>query len=407
MYQQRQLAPVLRQALASFPAVLITGPRQSGKTTFLQHEAGTDVDYVSFDDPLERDFATLDPAGFLGRFSSRPVILDEIQYVPQLLSHLKMRIDQTPGQCGRWLLTGSQQFGLMRDVSESLAGRVAILELPPFSHEEFLRPTLNEVLWQGGYPVVALNPERRDMWLRSYVATYIERDVRQIRNIPDLRVFNQFINLAAARHAQEFHAADLSRELGISQPSVKSWGSILEASYIAYFLPPWFRNYGKRVVKTPKFYFLDSALVNLLTRQPDPDAALAGPMGGALLEGWVVTEAVKAFMALGRKPDLYYWRSHDGLEVDLLIVINGKLQPVEIKLTATPSAAHVAPINRFIAFAGEDALTQSVLVCRIEKQQALPHGHMALPWQLFPQWLHARLANAGINLDPAAQATKP
>ena len=391
MYQQRQLAPSLRQALAGFPAVLVTGPRQSGKTTFLKHEAGDQVDYVSFDDPLERDFATVDPAGFLGRFTSRPVILDEIQYVPQLLSHLKIRIDQEPSRCGHWLLTGSQQFGLMRDVSESLAGRVAVLELPPFSHEEFLRPTLDEVLWNGGYPVVAMHPERRDMWLRSYVATYIERDVRQIRNIPDLRVFNQFLNLAAARHGQEFHAADLSRQLGITQPTVKSWGGVLEASYFAHFLPPWFRNYGKRVVKTPKFYFYDSALVNLLTRQPDPGAALAGPMGGALLEGWVVTEAVKAFMALGRKPDLYFWRSHDGLEVDLLIVINGKLHPVEIKLTATPGAGHVSPINRFIAAAGDEACPQGILVCRTETERALPNGHLALPWQAFPQWLRARL----------------
>ena len=391
MYQQRQLAPALHQARAGFPAVLITGPRQSGKTTFLKHEAGSQVDYISFDDPLERDFAAVDPAGFLGRFTSRPVILDEIQYVPQLLSHLKMRIDQDPSHCGHWLLTGSQQFGLMRDVSESLAGRVAVLELPPFSHEEFPRPTLEEVLWNGGYPVVAMHPERRDMWLRSYVATYIERDVRQIRNIPDLRVFNQFLNLAAARHGQEFHAADLSRELGITQPTVKSWGGVLEASYIAHFLPPWFRNYGKRVVKTPKFYFYDCALVNLLTRQPDANAALAGPMGGALLEGWVVTEAVKAFMALGRKPDLYFWRSHDGLEVDLLIVINGKLQPIEIKLTATPGAGHLAPIDRFIAAAGDEAYPQGVLVCRTENERALPHGHIALPWQAFPQWLRARL----------------
>jgi len=392
MYQQRQLAPALHQALAGFPAVLITGPRQSGKTTFLKYEAGAHVDYISFDDPLEREFASVDPKGFLGRFTNRPVILDEIQYVPHLLSHLKIRIDQDPSHCRHWLLTGSQQFGLMRDVSESLAGRVAVLELPPFSHEEYLRPGLDEVLWNGGYPVVAMHPERRDMWLRSYVATYIERDVRQIRNIPDLRAFNQFLNLAAARHGQEFHAADLSRELGLTQPTVKSWGGVLEASYIAHFLPPWFRNYGKRVVKTPKFYFYDSALVNLLTRQPDPRAALAGPVGGALLEGWVVTEAVKAFMALGRKPDLYFWRSHDGLEVDLLVVINGKLQPVEIKLTATPSAGHMTPINRFITLAGDEACPQGILVCRTETERALPNGHLALPWHAFPQWLRTRLA---------------
>ncbi len=393
MYQQRQLASTLGKALVAFPAVLLTGPRQSGKTTFLRHEAGDQVDYISFDDPLERDFATVDPEGFLGRFMDRPVILDEIQYVPALLKYLKMRIDQAPHQAGRWLLTGSQQFGLMREVSESLAGRVAVLELPPFSQTEFVRSNLEEVLWNGGYPVPAIYPDRRDMWLRSYVATYLERDVRQIRNIPDLRSFTQFINLMAARHGQPFNPAELSRELGVSQPTVKSWGSVLEASYVAYFLPPWFRNYGKRVVKTPKFYFYDSALVNLLTRQPDPSSALAGPLGGPLLEGWVVIEAVKVFMSLGQKPDLYFWRSHDGLEVDLLIVIKGKLTPVEVKLTATPGAGHVEPLDRLIKVAGNEVSKQGIMVCRTDTERVLPNGHIAMPWQSFPGWLFKQLSS--------------
>lgn len=395
MYRRRQLSNALRQALAGFPAILVTGPRQAGKTTFLRYEAGENVDYVSFDDPLERDFAAVDPVGFLGRFADRPVILDEIQYVPALLSHLKLRIDAEPARCGRWLLTGSQQFGLMRDVAESLAGRVAILELPPFSHGELPRSSLETVLWNGGYPVPALHPERRDLWLRGYVATYLERDVRQIRNIPDLRAFNQFLALAASRHGQEFHPAELARDLGITQPTAKSWAGVLEASYVAHLLPPWFRNYGKRVIKSPKLYFYDSALVAFLTRQPDAAATLAGPMGGPLLEGWVVTEAAKAFMALGRKPDLYFWRSHDGLEVDLLVMIGGKLLPIEIKLTATPAAGHVEPLNRFLAVAGEEAAAQGLLVCRTEKERTLPNGHVALPWKSFPGWLHERLGSAG------------
>lgn len=377
--------------MEGFPAVLVTGPRQSGKTTFLRHETCEDTNYVSFDDPLERDFATVDPAGFLDRFAEQPVILDEIQYVPALLSYLKLRIDAEPGRCGRWLLTGSQQFNLMRDIGESLAGRVAILELPPFSFGEHPSPDLGTLLWNGSYPIPALYPERRDLWLRGYVSTYIERDVRQIRNIPDLRTFNQFLGLVAARHGQEFHPADLARELGISQPTVKSWAGVLEASYVAYLLPPWFRNYGKRVVKSPKFYFFDSALVSLLTRQPDAAAALAGPMGGALLEGWVVGETAKAFMARGRKPEIFYWRSHDGLEVDLLIVIDGKLQPVEVKLTGTPSAGHVDTLARFITAAGDEATKQGILVCRTEKQQTLPFGHLALPWRDYPTWLAGQL----------------
>lgn len=391
MYQQRTLASTLHVALDAFPCVLVTGPRQSGKTTLLRNEVGAECDYISFDDPLERDYARQDPIGFLARFKQRRLILDEIQYVPSLLPYLKMHIDAAPQQYGRWLLTGSQQFGLMRDVSESLAGRVAILELPPFSHTEYPRTDLAQALWSGGYPVVALNPDRRDLWLRSYVATYIERDVRQIRNVPDLRTFSQFLTLAAARHAQEFHPAALARDLGLSQPTIKSWAGILEASYIACFLSPWYRNYGKRVVKTPKFYFFDSALVSLLTRQPDAAAALAGALGGALFEGWVITETVKAFMALGRKPDVYYWRSHDGLEVDLLIAIGGKLQALEIKLTATPNSGHLEPLNRFLKVAGSGARERGIIVCRCDTVRELPGGHQALPWQVFPGWLQQQL----------------
>ena len=381
----------MRQALAGFPAVVLTGPRQSGKTTLLRHEAPDGVAYVSFDDPLERDFATIDPAGFLTRFDELPVILDEIQQVPDLLPHLKMRIDADPARCGRWWLTGSQQFALMRGIGESLAGRVAVLELPPLSHAEWPRATLAQTLWDGSYPIPALHPDRRDLWLKSYVATYIERDVRQLRNIPDLRAFGQFLQLMAARHGQLFHPAELARDLGVSQPTVKSWAGVLEASYVLRLLSPWFRNYGKRIVKAPKLHFLDSALVTMLTRQPDPEAALAGPMGGALLEGWVVSEATKAFMARGRVPDLHHWRSHDGLEVDLLVMAGGRLHAVEVKSTATPGVGHVQPLDRFLKAAGDDAAPQGLVVCRTERPRTLPGGHLALPWQDFGKWLEDRL----------------
>lgn len=392
MYISRQITSSLQKALAGFPAILLTGPRQSGKTTLLRHEAGASTAYVTFDDPLERDFAVSDPEGFLTRFNDQSVILDEIQYVPSLLSHIKMRIDHNPSRCGQWLLTGSQQFGLMRDVSESLAGRIAILQLPPFSQIEHPRMKLEDVLWNGSYPIPSIHPERRDLWVNGYIATYLERDVRQIRNIPDLRVFSQFLSLMAARHSQLFNQAEISREIGVTLPTVKSWASVLEASYVVHFLPPWFQNYGKRITKTPKCYFYDSALIDTLTRQPNAAAALAGSMGGALLEGWVVTEAAKVLMSLGRKSDLYFWRSHDGLEVDLLIPINGKLHPIEIKLTATPTADHIKPLTRFLELAGQDASERGTLVCRTETARALPGGHTAIPWQDFTKWLADQIA---------------
>lgn len=387
MYIDRLLSAAFRDALRHFPAVLVTGPRQAGKTTFLLHELGEKTDYVSFDDPLERDFALKDPNGFLERFGGRPVILDEIQYVPELLPYLKMRIDGERKANGRWLLTGSQQFQLMKNISESLAGRIAVLELLSFSVLEDKEKKLESAVWNGGYPEPVLSPEKRDMWLRSYIQTYIERDVRQLQNVKDLRTFELFLGLSAAYHSQTFNTASMSRDVGTSLPTIKSWASVLEASYLCFFLPPYFKNYGKRLVKTPKLYYLDPALVCAMTRQPDAESALAGAMGGAIFEGLIVSEAVKVFAMKGRRPDLYFWRSHDGLEVDLLIKIGAKLHPVEIKLTSTPSVKHLEPIGRFKAIAGKDAADSGLVVCRIKKSAPMPSNNMAVPWNEFPKWL--------------------
>jgi len=397
MYISRLLYPPLAKALQYFPAVLITGPRQSGKTTFLLQEGGKGYSYVSFDDPLERNFAISDPNGFLDRFDDKPIILDEIQYVPEILPYLKIRIDRKREQYGRWILTGSQQFQLMKNVSESLAGRIAILELLPFSWEEnkqVYENNVENVIWLGGYPEPSLIQEKRDLWIRSYIQTYIERDIRQLHNVTDLRQFELFTTVCAARHGQSFNMADISRQTGISQPTVKSWAGILEASYITFFLPPYFKNFGKRLNKAPKIYFLDTALVCALTRQPSGSAALAGSMGGAFFEGWVVGETIKAFTSLGRKPDIYFWRSHDGLEVDLLIQIGTKIHPVEIKLTATPTPNHLNPLNSFKKLLGGDAAETGILVCRVKETKDLPENNLAMPWHAFPKWLRGELQSA-------------
>lgn len=387
MLKRRDLAVALRHALASFPAVLVTGPRQSGKTTFVQKEAPAGTAYVSFDDPLEREFARSDPSGFLARFRGA-VALDEVQYVPELFPHLKLAIDRDRAWVGRFLLTGSQRFALMAGVTESLAGRIALLELPPFGLSELgAVPALDQILWTGLYPEPALAPAKRDLWHASYVRTYVERDVRQLRNIQDLRAFESLVALTAARHGQELNAARLAREIGLSQPTVTSWIAALEASYLVARVPPFLENLGKRIVKAPKLYFLDPGIVSYLTRQPSPAAALAGSLGGPLFEGLVIGEVLKAQMARGRRSEVNFWRSHDGLEVDLLVPVRGQILPVEIKLTATPTAAHLRPIERFRALAGEQRTLPGLLVCRVERPRELPGGHLALPWQRLGRWL--------------------
>jgi hypothetical protein len=247
------------------------------------------------------------------------------------------------------------------------------------------------LLWTGAYPEPALHPEKRDLWVRSYIQTYVERDVRQLQNIRDLRTFEAFLALCAAHHGQMFNAAALSRKCGVTLPTVKSWAGVLEGSYVCRFLPPYFRNFGKRLVKAPKLYFLDSAIVNALTRQPNGEAALAGPMGGAMFEGWIVSETYKAFVAGGQPPGIYFWRSHDGLEVDLIVQIGQQLYPAEIKLTATPTTRHLDPLERFRNLAGKEAAPVGVLVCQVPKPTPLPSGNVALPWQDFPGWLRKKM----------------
>ena len=390
MYWKRQLAPAFREALSHFPAVLITGPRQSGKTTFLQREAPEGHAYVSFDDPLHRDEARKNPKGFLDRFANRVLILDEIQYAPELFSYLKMRIDEHRSRSGRFILTGSQQFQMMRHVSDSLAGRVCILDMLPFAVSEFPDTpprTIEQVLWEGGYPPVATHPRTRDAWVKSYIATYVERDVRQLQVIKDLQTFETFLGLCAARHGQLLNSTELARDCGITYVTCRNWLSVLAASFILRSLPPYHENFGKRLVKSHKMYFVDPAIPACLTRIPTPEGLWRGPSGGSFFEGWIVMEAFKFFAGLGRRADLNFWRSHDGTEVDLLVEAQGRLFPVEIKQTATPRALHAEPIERFRRIAGEARCGEGIVVCCTSEPVMLARDVTAIPWQAFPAWL--------------------
>ena len=387
MYVARDLTKPFRSALQQFPAVLITGPRQSGKSTFVQHVL-TKAPYMTFDDPLNRDFALRDPNGFLDQFPGKTVILDEIQYVPSILQYIKMRIDKGR-KPGAWVFTSSQQFSLMKGITETLAGRIAILELPPFNLNEIgtSKRSLQDLLWTGFFPEPACYPEKRDLWLKSYIQTYVERDVRQLENIKDLRAFEIFVNLCAAFHSHEFHPAHLARDCGATQPTIKAWSRILEASYLAMMLPPFFKNYGKRIIKTSKFYMTDPSLVCFLTRQPAAESILRGNMGGAIFEGLMVCEAWKTFLNRGKKPSLFFWRSQSGLEVDMIIQARGKMWPVEIKLTSTPSLHHTEPLDLFKGMAGKESSSTGLLVCKTDRSINLPGNNTALPWVDFPDWL--------------------
>ncbi len=389
-YIRRSLSNVLLSASRQFPAVLVTGPRQAGKSTLLKREF-PQTPYVSFDDPLERRFAEDDPNGFLDRFRDGPVILDEIQEAPGLFPYLKMRIDAEREKAGRYLMTGSQQFHAMARVSESLAGRVAILDLLPFHVLETRclgELTIQEHLWRGGYPEPALEPEKRDVWLPSYVRTYLERDVRSITAVQDIGLFQTFLGLVAAMHGQELNLATLARQCGVSQPTAKRWLAILRASWIIHLLEPCHRNLGKRLVKSPKVYFLDPAPAAYLTRQADPASLFAGAMGGAFFEGFVVCETRKILSARNANVALSYWRSRDQVEVDLLIEKDGAVWPVEIKKTATPTVQHGAGLKRFkVLHEAAGPVGKCQVVCNASERRPMPGGIDAVPWREFLDWV--------------------
>lgn len=345
---KRTLEPVLKSAARNYPVVTLTGPRQSGKTTLVR-ERFQGYEYVSLENPDERAFALEDPRGFLGRFD-RGVVLDEVQRAPELFSYIQGVVDERrrPGQ---FVLTGSQNFLLLEKITQSLAGRTAVLHLLPFSQAELIgrksialeevggplkrrkRATgdLMDTLFRGFFPRIHDTGVPPQEWLRNYYQTYIERDVRSLVNVGDMEAFGRFVRLCAGRSGQLLNLSSLGADCGVSHATAQRWLSVLESSFIVYLLRPHFQNFSKRLVKSPKLYFLDTGLLCYLLRIRSARDLATHASRGAVFETFVVGEAVKSALHAGREPDVYFWRDSAGHEVDLLLDRGEVLAPLEIK----------------------------------------------------------------------------
>ncbi|WP_310448860.1 ATP-binding protein [Sulfuritalea sp.] len=412
-YLPRTLETFIVTASRQFPVLMLTGPRQVGKTTLLRALCEREATgrpprrYVTLDNPLLLSLAREEPALFLQRFPP-PVLIDEIQYAPGLLPLIKEIVDTDGGKGLVWL-TGSQPFHLMQNVSESLAGRVAVMHLQGLSLVESLglgaatlpflpgnafadKPAQEiassplawvfERIWRGGFPALyAADAADRDLFFGSYLQTYLQRDVRDLAQVGDLMAFTRFLRSAAARTAQLLNIADMARDVGVAPNTARHWLSILQASGLVWLLEPYHTNLSKRLVKTPKMYFLDSGLAAYLTEWSSPETLEAGAMSGAVFETWVLAEMLKSYWHNGKQAPFYYYRDKDQKEIDVLIVRDGRVHPVEIKKTGQPwrdAVRHFAVLKNLGLTLGPGAV-----VCLCNERLPLTSNVEAIPaWQI-------------------------
>ena len=400
---ERHAEKALSGLIRSFPVILVTGPRQIGKSTLLQNTSRTGkLPYTSFDDMAEINAVQADAKAFLA-LHRPPAVFDEIQYVPELFPYIKLAVDRSKKK-GMYFLTGSQQFHLMKNVSESLAGRIGILQLmglsmreiggdmcnkPFIPHAQFLmmrektaEKRASDEIWKmihtGFFPAVVTGYSRQKAFYDSYIRTYIERDVRLLAQVGDELQFMQFVTIVANRTGQMLNYRDITRDIQISEPTAKKWLSILVTSGLVYLLPPFSMNVEKRVVKTPKLYFLDTGLATHLTKWTNPDVLRQGAAAGAFFETFVIAEILKSYYNAGREPSLYYYRDKDKKEVDLLIMENGILYPLEIKMTATPKASDTAAFKTLKSVKGLKIGTGG-LICTAESLGILDKDQYSIP----------------------------
>ncbi len=352
MYLHRKLEKPLKEALKQFPVVLITGSRQAGKSTLLQHTL-KGYNYISFDDILVRNLAESDPALFLKTYAA-PLIIDEIQYVPSLLPYIKMMVDADRRKYGQYVLTGSQIFPLMKGVSESLAGRIAVFQLYPLDWEEILDTNpydeikMSEQMLKGFYPEFQVQPDLNPkFWHSAYLSTYLERDLRAMRNIHDLGRFQRYLVLLAARAGQLLNLNEIGKECGISQTTAKDWLMLLQATSIVYLLEPYARNLTKRVIKSPKLFFVDTGLLCYLLRIENAEQLIHSPFGGHVFENMVVMDKVKRFAGKGERAPCYFYRTSGGLEIDLLLDYGDHFDAYEIKFSGTPNIEMTRALAQF------------------------------------------------------------
>ncbi|MES2663526.1 MAG: ATP-binding protein [Pseudomonadota bacterium] len=384
---ERTLKPILLHAASSFRVLLLTGPRQSGKTTLLR-TLFPDFQYLSLESPDRLEQIKSDPRGVLNQATLW--LIDEAQTYPELFSYIQEYVDD-PNKNYRFILSGSQNFLLAEKVSQSLAGRVAILELLPLSYSEFathphLEPLpLWHYLFKGSYPRPYQEKIDTYLWYESYLRTYLERDVRQLINVKDLSKFQLFLRLCAGRHGQLINLNSMSNDCGVSQTTLTQWLSILEQSYVLFRLQPYFKNFNKRLVKTPKLYFYDTALVCHLLNIDSAEHLSLHSARGAIFEGFVITETIKHFLNQGKRAPVFFWRDHAGLELDLLIELGNSLTAIEIKSSETYTSELLKGLKKWIQIASNAHIKSALIYAGADSMTTEKIN--IVPWQKTDDYL--------------------